>query len=384
MFAGLAAAAAGLLLTTGAAVHAANYKVGFITSLSGPEAGLGVAYQKGMKAAYAYQSEVNGRKITLIQMDDETNPTVADRDAHKLVNQEHVDVIIGTANVPDSTAIASVAYRLKTPMIALAPIALQGERASWTVTVPQPVPLMVDAVMKRAKADGVKTVAVIGFADAAGDLFSGAVHAAAKREGIAVVADERFATSDTSVTGQILRILQKHPDAIVDTGAGGPGALPVLELAKLGRKIPVYGTHAMMSEDFVRIAGKAGDGVVAPAGPFMVAAQLPSSNPMRQISLDFGHVYERVNHEVADQAFPSYSFDAWLIFLDAVKRVPPNVQPGTEAFRAALHEALYNTRELIGTQAIYNFRPGDTYGVDARAAVMVRLQGGKWVLADAP
>ena len=67
-------ALAGLVMGLGALTAtqalAADLKVGFITSLSGPVSSLGIPYEKGMKAAYAYKSESGGHKIQLIQLDD--------------------------------------------------------------------------------------------------------------------------------------------------------------------------------------------------------------------------------------------------------------------------------------------------------------------------
>ena len=69
-------------------VMAADYKVGFITSLSGPVSSLGIPYQKGIQAAVAYKSEINGRKIRLVQLDDASDPSTAARNARKLIDEE--------------------------------------------------------------------------------------------------------------------------------------------------------------------------------------------------------------------------------------------------------------------------------------------------------
>lgn len=136
--------------------------------------------------------------------------------------------------------------------------------------------------------------------------------------------------------------------------------------------------HALINPDFVRIAGNSANGLLAPTGPVVVAEQLPESNPMRKISMDFRAAYQKANNAAATDAFSAYSFDAWLVFLDAAQRTKG--EPGTPEFRVALRDAIVTTKELVGTHSIYNFKPTDRYGSDERSRVVVRLEKGQWKL----
>ncbi|WP_298018683.1 ABC transporter substrate-binding protein [uncultured Castellaniella sp.] len=373
-----AAAVGAMAMAPGA--HAADYKVGFITSLSGPVSSLGIPYDKGIKAAYEFQSKVDGRKVELIKLDDGSNPSTAARNARKLINEDKVDAIIGTAGSPGALAIAAVARENKVPLISIANANLPGEEGAWMVTVPQPAPLMVGAVVDRMKASGVKTVGYIGFSDAWGDLVYDALTKRAKEDGIEVVTNERYARADSSVAGQVLKIVAKRPDAVITGTSGTPGALPYLELAQRGYKGQIYGTHALINPDFVRVGGSAVNGLLAPTGPVIVADQLPENNPIRKVALEFHKAYQQANGEPAVDAFSAYSFDAWLIFLDAAKRATAKAQPGTPEFRVALRDAITSTKELVGTHGVYNFKPDSRYGSDERSRVIVKLENGKWVL----
>jgi branched-chain amino acid transport system substrate-binding protein len=64
--------------------------------------------------------------------------------------------------------------------------------------------------------------------------------------------------------------------------------------------------------------------------------------------------------------------------MDAAKRAMATAKPGTPGFRAALRDAIFTTKELVGTHAIYNFKPEENYGVDERSLVLVRLKNGQW------
>lgn len=367
-------------LTAGLALGAlaADLKVGLSVSLSGPNSSLGVPYAKGMQAALAYKPEVNGRKIQLIVLDDGSDPTTAGRNARKLVDEDKVDLLMGTSGVPAAIAMAQVARDAKVPMIGLTPIQLDAADNPWVVTVAQPTQLMVDAVVERMKKDGIKAVGYIGFSDAWGDLVYNALMKAAPAAGIKVLGNERYARADASVTGQVLKLLAMKPDAVMTGGAGTPGALPFLALTERGFKGPMYGQHGLINPDFVRVVGSATQGALMPTGPVIVAEQLPADYPTRKIALDFRAIFQKVNNAPSSDAFSAYSFDGWLVFTDAAARVKG--EPGTPEFRLALRDAIVTTKEVVGTHGVYNFKAGDIYGVDQRARVLVKIDNGQWKL----
>ena len=357
---------------------AADLKVGFITSLSGPVSSLGIPYEKGMKAALTYKSELAGRKIQVVQLDDASDPSTAARNARKMIEEDKVDIIIGTAGSPGALAIAAVARELKTPLISIANANLSGEEGAWMVTLPQPAPLMVTAVVERMKKSGVKTVGFIGFSDAWGDLVYDALTKAAPDAGIKVVSNERYARADSSVTGQVLKIVALRPDAVITGTSGTPGALPYLALSERGYKGLIYGTHALINPDFVRVGGASVEGLLAPTGPVVVAEQLAAANPMRKAAMDYRDAYQKANGAVPTDAFSAYTFDAWLLLLDAASRTKG--EPGTPQYRVALRDAIVTTKELVGTHSVYNFKPDNRYGSDDRSRVIVKLEKGQWKL----
>ncbi|HYP70686.1 MAG TPA: ABC transporter substrate-binding protein, partial [Variovorax sp.] len=335
---------------------------------------------KGIKAGAAYKSEVAGHKIVMVALDDASDPSTAARNARKLIEEDKVDVIIGTAGSPGALAIAAVARETKTPLISIANANLPGEEGAWMVTLPQPAPLMVSAVVERMKASGVKSVGYIGFSDAWGDLVYDALQKSAGPAGIKVIGNERYARADTSVAGQVLKIVAQKPDAVITGTSGTPGALPYLALAERGYKGQIYGTHALINPDFVRVGGASVEGLLAPTGPVIVAEQLPESNPMRKVAMDFRAAYQKANGAAPTDAFSAYSFDGWLLMLDAASRTKG--EPGTPAYRVALRDAIVSTKELVGTHSVYNFKPDNRYGSDDRSRVIVKLEKGQWKLVN--
>ena len=374
-------ALAGLLaLAPCAHAQTPQVKVGIIDSLSGPVASIGVPYAKGF-AAWEAGNDLSGLKI--IQIDDTSDPAVAARAAKKLVEEDHVDILIGSAGTPVSLAIYGVAAESRTPMIFTANGLVPGDRGAWEITIPQPVPLMISADVEAMKKANIKTIGYIGFSDAWGDLVYDSLTKIVEPLGIKVVANERYGRADTSVTPQILKIMAMHPDAVFTGGSGSPGALPHLALAERGYKGQVYSTHAIINSEFVRVGGNSVEGLVAPTGPIVVAEQLPDSNPIKAVSMKFKELYEKANHEKSTDAFAAYGYDGMLLMADAVKRANASgAKPGTPEYRLALRDAMVSIKDLVGTHAVYNFTPGDRYGTDDRSRVVVKLDHGTWKLVN--
>ncbi|KWV47654.1 branched-chain amino acid ABC transporter substrate-binding protein [Bradyrhizobium macuxiense] len=357
----------------------ADIRVGFVTSLSGPGASLGIPYGRGIQAALEYKGEVNGEKIKLIQLDDGSDPSAASRAARKLIEEDKVDVLIGTATTPSTIAMTAVATELKVPMIAVSPLTGQPDPADqWGISVPQPASLLVKVVADRMKRDGMKNIGYIGFSDAWGDLVYNGAKAAEAADGLKVLTNERYARVDTSVTGQILKVLAARPDAVLIGGSGTQGALPLLALSERGFKGKTYGTVALVNPDFVRVGGKAAEGIQVSAGPVIVAEQLPDNHFAKKLALEFRAAYQKANNMPTTDGFSAYSFDGWRIFTTAAERALKTAKPGTVEFRKALRDEILNTRELDGVHAVYNFKAGAYHGVDERALVIVRLINGAW------
>ena len=141
-----------------------------------------------------------------------------------------------------------------------------------------------------------------------------------------MVTNERYARADTSVAGQVLKIVAAHPDAVITGGSGTPGALPYIALSSAASRAALYGTHALINPDFVRVGGAAVEGVICPTGPVIVAEQLPDSNATKKVSLAFRDAYQKANNAPTTDAFSAYAFDGWLVMIDAAKRALAKAQ----------------------------------------------------------
>lgn len=374
---------AGIVSSIGAVsiAQAETIKVGLITALTGPGSSIGIPYEQGAKAGQALIPDIDGNKLELLVLDDATDPSSAARNARKLTQDNKVDILIGSSNVPATLAALPVAREAATPLIGISPASTTGENAQWYVTTAQSAQLMISAVVGQMKRDGIKSVGYIGFSDAWGDLVYDNLVKEAEAAGIKVVSNERYARSDSSVNGQILKIIAKKPDAVMTGGAGTPGALPYLALKDRNYKGKLYGAHSLINPDFIRVAGSSAEGLVAPTGPVIVADQLPDDHPVKEMSGKFHDIFQKTNGKPSTDAYSAYAFDAWLIAAEAARKViaEGKAKPGTPEFRAALRDAIMSGTEIKGTHGIYAFKKGESFGSDERGRVLVRLEKGKWI-----
>ncbi len=368
-------AAAAALLTAAAQ---AEITVGVSLGTTGPGASLGVPYKNAFQLI---PKTLGGETVRYIILDDESKPDNAAKNARKFVSEDKVDALIGSTGVPSAVAMTQVAAESKTPIIALTPLPpLAPDRQHWTFIVPQPTELMMSAVAQHMKGKGIKTVAFIGFSDTWGDLVYNAITSLAPSGGFKVVTNERYGRPDTSVTGQVLKVMSATPDAVVVGGSGSPAATPQIALVEQGYKGPIYHNHGTVNLPFIQTGKKAAEGAIAPTGALIVAEELPADFPTKAVSLDFVKRYEATFGAGSRNAFAGYSYDGVLL-LDAAAAVAlKKAKPGTPEFREALREALENLKNVIGTHGVYNLSPANHNGLDERARVLVQVSNGEWRL----
>jgi branched-chain amino acid transport system substrate-binding protein len=372
-------AAAIVLLGAGGAW--AQVKVGATLSLTGPAASLGIPERDTIALL---PKEIAGQRIEYIVLDDASDTTTAVKNAKRLVTEDRVDLILGPSLTPNSLAILDVIAEAATPVISLASSAriiqpMDAKRA-WMFKTPQTDVQMASGIMEHAAARGLKTLAYIGQADTMGEAFYAEVAKQAQAHGIEVVGNERFNTRDTSVTGQVLKVLAARPDAVVVGAAGTPAAMPPKTLVERGYKGLIYHNHGVGNSDFLRLCGKDCEGTYLPASPVLVASQLPDTHPAKKAALDYIKRYEAAYGAGTVTAFGAYAWDAGLLLQQALPQAAKAARPGTPEFRKALRDALEKVKGLPVTNGITNMTPDDHLGLDQRARVMVRITGGKWVL----
>jgi branched-chain amino acid transport system substrate-binding protein len=370
---GIAAGLFGLLSTAASA----QIKIGAIISITGPTAALGVGYRN---AFATFPAEIDGKSVTYIIRDDAADASQAVTIAQRMIEEDHVDAIIGPSLTACANAVQPIANAAKVPMIVTSPLDYDPVKDPYTFSAVQPVSLMVDAVVADMKKRGVRTVAYIGFADGFGDQVYEATKTSTEKAGIEVVANERYARTDTSAESQVLKVMTKKPDAVMIGGSGTPGALPDMALHRRGYKGLIYGNHGMVSPAFLRVGGAAVEGTIAVTGPVVVYDQLPDSVASRGPATTFMKALIEKFGPDSVSPFAGYSEDGFLLLQAAIPASLKTAEPGTEAFRVALRANLEKTHDLVGTHGVYTMTPTNHNGMDDRARVLVQAVDGQWKL----
>lgn len=374
---------AGMLLAGYAAFVQADIKIGVTLCTTGPAASLGIPVKKGLELL---PRTIAGENIQWIILDDATDPTAASKNARKLVSEENVDLLVGSNVTPNSLAVLEVAAESQTPAIPIAGASVlvtpMDAKRRWMFKIPQNESLMAKAIFDHMNRNGVKTAAYIGFNDGYGESWWKEAQSAADAVGIKLVVSERFGKTDTSVTGQTLKILAAKPDAVLIGGAGTPAALPQVALKQRGYGGKIYQTHGVANADFLRVGGKDVEGAFLPVGPVQVLEQLPDSHPAQKPGKEFVHAYEAKNGPGTANGFGAYSWDLGIWLKAVIPVALKSAKPGTKEFRAALRDALEEMKGVVGSHGVYNLSPADHNGLDERGRVMVTIQDGKWKLVE--
>jgi branched-chain amino acid transport system substrate-binding protein len=364
----------------GAAIAAhADITVGVTLSATGPAASLGIPEKNTIALM---PKTIGGQKVNYVVLDDASDTTAAVTNTRKLIADSKVDVVLGSTVTPASLAMIDVASEAKVPMISMAASARivepMDDKKKWVFKTPQNDIMMSLAIAEHMGKTGIKTVGYIGFSDAYGEGWFQEFSKAAALKGLTIVANERFSRTDTSVTGQTLKLIAAKPDAVLVGGSGTPAALPQKSLKERGYTGKMYQTHGVANADFLRVGGKDVEGTFLPAGPVLVADQLPQNNPVRKSAQAYVAAYEAAHGKGSVSTFGAHAWDAGLLMTTAVPVALKKAQPGTPEFRAALRDALEQINELPGAHGIFSMSPTDHLGLDQRARVMVKIENGAW------
>ena len=351
----------------------ADITIGISLPLTGPASGLGIPMKNQIAL---WPEKIGGEKIKVIVLDDATDPTNGVKNARRFVTEDKVDVIVGSAATPVGIAMADVALESKTVQLAATPIGLPPGKDAWSFRMPQSNDVMAHAIVQHMKKQGVKTVGFLGYTDAYGEQWLKAFTAAGEKEGIKLVAVERFARADTSVTAQALKLTAANPDAMLVVASGSGAAMPQLGIIERGYKGKFYQTHAAATKDLPRVGGKAVEGTYVVSGPVIAPEQLPDSNPSKKLAMDYMVKYGNAYGKDSHNQFGGHAYDVPVVLEKAVPLALKKAKPGTPEFRAALKDALETMGRTVVAHGTLNWTKDDHWGYTMDTGLIVKVVNG--------
>jgi branched-chain amino acid transport system substrate-binding protein len=361
------------VLAAGAAQ--ADINIGVSLALTGPGSGLGIPMQNQLKL---FPSTIAGEKVNLIVLDDATDPGKGAANARRFVTEDKVDVIIGSCITAVAAAMTDIAAEAGTVQMAGSPVGVPEGKDKWLFRLPQSNTVMGHAVVEHMKKQGIKTLGFLGYTDAYGEQWLKEITPLLDKAGIKMVAVERFARPDTSVTPQALKLTSANPDAILVVASGSGAAMPEMGILDRGYKGKIYQTHAAASQDLMRIGGKAVNGTFVVSGPAVIAEQLPDSHPSKKVAMDFVQKYEKAYGASSRNQFAGHAYDAQITLEKVIPVALKKAKPGTPEFRAAIRDAMETMGRTIFSHGVMNWTAADHWGFTNETGVMLQVVDGKF------
>ena len=374
----LLAAALGTALAAAPAV--ADITIGVSIPLTGPTSALGIPTKNGIAL---WPTSIAGEKLNVIILDDATDPTIGVKNTRRFITEDKVDLIVGSAATPIAAAMSDVAAEGQTVQLMLSPVNLPPGKGEWSFRMPQSTAVMAIPIVEHWKKTGVKTYGFLGYSDAYGEAWLTDIKPLAEKAGIKLVATERFARPDTSVTGQALKLVSANPDAILVVASGSGAAMPHKGLVERGYpKAKIYQTHGAATMDLIRVGGGDVEGSFVSSGPAVVAEKLPANNASKAIGMKFKEDFEKAYGKGTANQFAAHAYDVVIVLQKAVPIALRKGKPGTAEFRAGLKEAFETMGRTPVSQGILNWTPTDHFGYTPETGVLLRVANGDWQVVN--
>ena len=358
----------------------ADITIGVSIALTGPTSALGIPTRNGIAL---WPKEIAGEKLNVIVLDDATDPTTAVKNTRKFLNEDKVDIIIGSVATPVAAAMADVAAEGKTVQLMLSPVNLPEGRGAWSFRMPQSTAVMAIPIVEHWKKNGVKTYGFLGYADAYGEAWLKDITPLAEKAGIKQVAIERFARTDTAVTGQALKLVSANPDAVLVVASGSGAAMPHKGLVERGYpKAKIYQTHGAATMDLIRVGGADVEGSFVSSGPAVVAEKLPESNASKALGVQFKNQFEQAHGKGSANQFAAHAYDVVIVLQKAVPIALKKAKPGTPEFRAALKDAFETMGRTPVSQGVLNWTATDHFVYTPETGVLLKVANGDWQVVN--
>jgi len=359
-----------------AAAAQADITIGVSIPLTGPTSALGIPSKAGIAL---WPTSIAGEKLNVIVLDDATDPTVAVKNARRFITEDKVDLIVGSAATPLAAAMSDVAAEGQTVQLMLSPVNLPPGKGAWSFRMPQSTAVMAIPIVEQWKKLGVKTYGFLGYSDAYGEAWLSDIQPLAEKAGIKLIATERFARPDTSVTGQALKLVAANPDAILIVASGSGAAMPHKGLVERGYpKGKLYQTHGAATMDLIRVGGADVEGSFVSSGPAVVAEKLPAGNASKALGMKYKEEFEKAYGKGSANQFGAHAFDVVIVLNKAVPMALAKAKPGTPQFRAALKEAFETMGRTPVSQGVLNWTATDHFGYTPETGVLLKVVNGDW------
>lgn len=348
------------------------YIIGGIFPLTGYLSWLGEYKKKGSELKVELINEaggINGRPLKIVVYDDQSSPEQAAKVAQRLISKDNAIAIIGTASVPISGAVASLANKNSIPAIIGSGYEVNPAKDRFVFNTAHKTDFAVARPFQYFKEKGITKLALLMPIGSLGELGSNLAKKYAPSYGITIVGEEKFDVKAPDVTTQLAKLKTLNPQAIFSFCTGEPAALVARNMAQMNMNIPVLVSHGNANPGFLRLVSNVNIPILVPAGRAAAPDAIPDSDPCKKVISDFNKRHIAKFNEPANY-YSAEMVDAIAIIAEVLKTTK---EPSGEKLRSGIE----NLKNFIGMQGIYNFSPSDHHGTVLTDMMVFGVKDGK-------
>ncbi|MCW2311113.1 ABC transporter substrate-binding protein [Rhodoferax antarcticus] len=368
---------AALAVGTLTAFAADPIKIGSVLSVTGPAAFLG---DPELKTLQMYVEDINkkggvlGRQLELVHYDDGSDAGKANGFGKRLIDDDKVDILVGGTTTGATMSMAPLVEKAGIPFISLAGAVVVVEPVKkWIFKTPHTDRMAAEKVFEDMKKHNLTKVALFSETSGFGQSGKKETEGVAAKMGITLVANETYGPKDTDMSPQLTKIRNTPGvQAVFIFGLGQGPAIATKGYKQLGITLPLYHAHGVASDEFIKIAGAAADGVRMPGAALLVHDKLPPNDPQKPVAEGYAKAYKaKWNADVS--TFGGHAYDGLMLAVDAIKRAG-------STDKAKVRDAIEATKGFVGTGGVVNMSATDHMGLDLSAFRMLEIKNGDWTL----
>lgn len=354
-------------------------KIGSVLSVTGPAAFLG---DPELKTLQMYVEDINkkggvlGRPLELVHYDDGSDASKANSFAKRLIEDDKIDVLVGGTTTGSTMSIVPLVEKAGIPFISLAGAVVIVEPVKkFVFKTPHTDRMAAEKVFDDMKKRNITKVALFSETSGFGQSGKKEAEGVAAKYGITLVANETYGPKDTDMSPQLTKIKNiAGVQAVFIFGLGQGPAIATKNYKQLSVNLPLYHAHGVASEEFIKLAGPAADGVRLPAAALLVANKLPTNDPQKPVATAYAKAFnEKWKTDVS--TFGGHAYDGLMIAVHAIKRAG-------STDKAKVRDAIEATKGYVGTGGVVNMSATDHMGLDLSAFRMLEIKNGDWTIAQ--
>ena len=361
------------------ALAADPIKIGSVLSVTGPAAFLG---DPELKTLQLYVDDLNkkggvlGRPLQLVHYDDGSDANKANGFTKRLIEDDKVDILVGGTTTGSTMSSVPLAEKAGMPFVSLAGAVVIVEPVKkFVFKTPHTDRMAAEKVFEDMKKRGLSKVALLSETSGFGASGKKETEAVAGKYGITLVANETYGPKDTDMSPQLTKIkTTPGVQAVFVFGLGQGPAIVTKNYKQLGITLPLYQSHGVASDEFLKLAGSAAEGVRLPSPAQLIPEKLPAKDPQKPVVSAYEAAYKAA-YKTDVSTFGGYAYDGLMLAVDAIKRAG-------STDKAKVRDALESTKGFVGTSGTYNMSPTDHMGLDLSAFRLLEVKGGDWSIVQ--